>query len=118
MDESDLKIGSALGDLANVSHQKGDIPLITISKDRLESITSPVSSLSSNFFTLMIGTALTIYMALRSGGVEETWRATFWLAFYFSLALVIFFGILTAAQEYRKYQLRREFKSKPPREVH
>ena len=74
MDESGLKIGSALGDLANVSHQKGDVPLITISKDRLEAMLSPASSLSSNFFTLMVGIALTIFMALKSGGVEEGCR--------------------------------------------
>lgn len=115
---AEIGIGSALGDLANVSHQKGDVGLITTSRDRFDALTSPTSSLSSNFFTLMIGIALAIYIALKSGGVKPESQATFWLALWFSLILVAFFGILTAVQEYRKHKFRKEFKSTPSTPVH
>lgn len=102
----------AISDLATVSHQKGDVRMITLTIDKIEMLLSATSSLSSNFLTLMIGIAVAIFMALKSGGVEESWRATFWLAFWFSLILVAFFAILTASQELKKYRLRNEFKGK------
>ena len=115
---SEIRVGSALGDLANVSHQKGDVGLITISRDRFDAMTSPTSSLSSNFFTLMVGVALTIYISLESGGVKPESQATFRVALWFSLSLVVFFGILAAAQEWRKYKFRKEFKTTPSTPVH
>jgi ABC-type dipeptide/oligopeptide/nickel transport system permease component len=102
-----------LDSLANVSHQKGDVPLITLPRDRVEAMLSPVSSLSSNFFTLMIGIALAIFMALKSGGVQADWVRTFWLAFWFSLILIVFFGIFTGAQEWKKHQFRKEIRKLP-----
>ncbi len=115
--EAEIRIGSALGDLATVSHQKADIPLITISKDRFDMMVSPISSLSSNFFTMMVGTVLAIFLALKSGGVEEDWRATFWLALWLSLVLMVFFGLLTAAQEWRKHQFRKQYKTAPAKPI-
>jgi|SRR5215213_775681 len=101
-----------LSDLATISHQKGDVRMITLTSDKIDMLLSATGSLSSNFLTLTIGIAAAIFMALKSGGVEESWRATFWVAFWFSLLLVVFFGILTAAQEIKKYKLRQEFKGK------
>ena len=108
-EEAGIRV-TPIADLATVSHQKGDVRMITLTTDKIEMLLSATSSLSSNFLTLMIGIAVAIFMALKSGGVEESWRATFWLAFWFSLILVIFFGILTASQELKKYRLRNEFK--------
>ena len=113
LQEPEIRIGSALGDLVTVSHKKGDIPLITISKDRFDMIVSPISSLSSNFFTMMVGVALAIFLGLKSGGIQEDWRPTFWLALLFSLVLMVFFGILTAAQEWHRHQFRKQFKASP-----
>jgi hypothetical protein len=86
--------------------------MITLTTDKIDMLLSATSSLSSNFLTLMIGIAVAIFMALKSGGVEGSWRATFWLAFWFSLILVVFFAILTASQEMKKYRLRNEFRRK------
>jgi hypothetical protein len=103
----------SIDEYATFTHQKGDVRMITLTRDKLENILSASGSVASNFLTLMVGIALTIFMALRSGGVEAAWKATFWVAFYFSLILVVFFGILTAMQEWKKYQFKQELK--PPK---
>jgi len=103
---------------ANVSHQKGDVPLITTTRDKFEAILSASSSLSSNFLALMIGSALTVFMALKSGGIEESWKQTFKIALIFSLVLVVFFGLLTARDEYRKYRFKQELKRTPSTPLH
>ena len=100
-------------DYADISHQKGDVRMVTTTKDKLEMLLSASGSLSANFFALMVGSALTVFMALKSGGIEESWRQTFWLAFLSSLILCAFFGLVTARDEYRKYQFRKEIRNAP-----
>jgi len=95
-------------DYANVSHQKGDVQMITTTRDKIEALLDASGSPSSNFLTAMLGIALSIFLSLKSGGVEESWRPTFWTAFYFSLVLVLFFGIGTMRNELKKRRLRRE----------
>ena len=109
--ETGIRI-AGLDDLATVSHQKGDVRMITLTTDKIDMLLSASSSLSSNFLTLMIGITVAIFMALKSGGVEDSWQGTFWIAFWFSLILVVFFAIMTTTQEIRKYRLRSEFKAK------
>lgn len=103
----------SIDEYATFTHQKGDVRMITLTRDKLENILSASGSLSSNFLTLMIGTALTIFMALKSGGVEESWRSTFKVALVFSLVLVAFFAVLTGVQEWKKHKIRQEFKPPP-----
>jgi hypothetical protein len=105
-------------DFANVSHAKGDVRMITTTKDQILAYIAAGGSISSNFFALMVGCALTIFMALKSGGVEESWRGIFWLALYGSLILAAFFGFLTAKDEYRKYKYRKEIDSLPTTPLH
>ncbi|HVG34175.1 MAG TPA: hypothetical protein VM911_13885 [Pyrinomonadaceae bacterium] len=93
---------------ANVSHKKGDVRMITTTTDKIEALSSASGSLSSNFFALMVGVALSIFIALKSGGIEESWKRTFWVAFFFSLVLVLFFGIGTIQSELKKRRLRHE----------
>ena len=97
-----------LAEIADFSHRKGDIQLITLSKDKLDAILSASGSINSNFLTLMIGIAVAIFTALKSGGVEESSRAIFWLAFYFSLILTVFFAALTLKEELKKRRLKKE----------
>lgn len=73
---------------------------------------SPLSTLSSNFFFLLVGIAFTLFVSLKSGSVEEQWRGTFWVGLYASLILTLFFGIFAGAQEYRKHKFRKEFKGR------
>lgn len=101
-------------DYANISHQKADVGMITITRDRLEHILSATSSLSSNFFTLMLGAAGSVFLALKSGGIDPGWISTFQLALIGSLVFAAFFGILTVNQEWKKYKFRQELK--PPNE--
>jgi MFS family permease len=110
---SDESESGSLSAYANVFHQKEDMRLITVSREKLEGILSASGSLSSNFLTLMIGTALTLFIALKSGGVEQEWRGLFWIAFWFSLVLCAFFGLLTIRQEVAKWRVKRELR-KPP----
>jgi hypothetical protein len=103
---------------ADVSHAKADVQMVTTTKDKLETYLSAGGSISSNFFALMVGSALTIFMALKSGGVEESWRPVFWLALIGSVILSVFFGFLTAKDEYKKYKYRKEIKKLPTTPLH
>jgi hypothetical protein len=94
--------------LANVSHRRGDVQMITVTKDKIDAVLSASGSLNSNFLTLMIGIAASIFISLKSGGIVEDWQRTFWVAFWFSLILVFFFGIGTIQNEIKKRNLRRE----------
>ena len=87
--------------------------LVTTTKDKILGYLSAGGSISSNFFSLMLGCALAIFMALKSGGVEESWRPIFWLALIGSLVFAAFFGILTAKDEYKKYKYRKEIRNLP-----
>jgi MFS family permease len=111
--EAGIKIGSALGDLANISHQKGDVGLITLSKDKIEAMLSATGSLGSNFLFFMLGAALSILLALKSGGVEEGWRPIFWLGLIGSLIWAAFFGAFTVKQELQKKRFRKEIRDTP-----
>lgn len=111
--QTDIPVTPSLSDLATVSHQKGDVQMITVTREKLEATLSASGSISSNFLTLMIGTALTLFIALKSGGVAEEWKGIFWVSFYFSLVLVAFFGVLTVNQELAKRRLRRELRKLP-----
>src|SRR4051812_10173745 len=95
---SESESGS-LSDYANVFHQKEDMRLITISREKLEAILSASGSLISNFFTLMIGVALTLFIAIKSGGLDKETLGWFWIGFLFSLFFVALLGLLTLSQE-------------------
>jgi len=111
--QTDIPVAPSLHDLANVSHQKGDVHMITVTREKLEATLSASGSISSNFLTLMIGTALTLMIALKSGGVQKEWEGVFWVSFYFSLVLVAFFTALTIKQEAAKWRLKRELRNLP-----
>lgn len=100
-------------DVANISHQKEDVGLITLSKDKVEGMLSATGSLGSNFLFLMLGAALSIFLALKSGGLEASWKPIFWLAFYGSLILAAFFGAFTIKQEVQKHRYRKHIRNAP-----
>lgn len=51
----------ALSDLATISHQKGDVRMITLTSDKIDMLLSATGSISSNFLTLMIGIAAAVF---------------------------------------------------------
>lgn len=102
-----------VSDVANVSDAKEDMQLVTTSKDKIDKYLMAGGSISSNFFALMVGCALTVFGSLKSGGVEKEWQPIFWLALYGSLVFALFFGILTARDEWRKFRYRQEIRKLP-----
>jgi hypothetical protein len=98
----------SVNEFANFSHQKGNVRMVTTTTDKIEACLSASNSLWANFFSLMIGIAAAILIALKSGGVEESSRPLFWLAFYGSMIFAAFFGVGTIFGELKKRRLRRE----------
>ena len=103
----------SVADVANVSHQKGDIGLITLSRDKLEGMLSATGSLGANFLFFMLGIAASVLLALKSGSVESDWRRTFWLAFFGALIFAAFFGAFTVKQELQKRRYRKDIREAP-----
>lgn len=111
--EQEIQIGS-VGDLANISHQKADIGLITFSKDKVLAMLAVSGSLSSNFLSGALTSALAIFLALISGvAVKDGWQGTLWLGFFNALAFSIYFGILTFRQERQRHKFREQIEKAP-----
>jgi hypothetical protein len=102
---------------ANISHKKGDVGLITINKDTARTWIAAGSSLSAVFFSLMAGTAITLIVSLKSGAIAEDSKGIFWLAFWGSLVLSIFFGVTMVKQEWEKRRIRRWLDELPSTEL-
>jgi hypothetical protein len=100
-------------DVATISLQKGDVGLIILSKDKVEGMLSATGSLGSNFLFLMLGAAISIFLALKSSSVESGWRPVFWLALIGSLVLALFFGAFTIKQEIQKSRYRKQIRDAP-----